>query len=251
MVRSILSKGDVEPNLLKLLAVTGGRHRLLPSAIDGCPVVGVGELDSIGRGGQAMSRHHTSGVWTLVDLPPETFHEPLIVVSAGSGTAIVAARENSYTHVTGTGVGGGTLLGLARLLLETASPQEIDLLAARGDPNGADLSLGDVVSGPIGTLPPDATAVNFGRLARYDIAASREDLAAALVTMVGQVIATLAITAARTAQIDRIVVTGHLIDMPSMRRVMMRVGEFYRFPLDLPEVAGYATALGALLFATR
>jgi type II pantothenate kinase len=160
---------------------------------------------------------------------------------------VVEARGDQYTHITGTGVGGGTLLGLGRLLLHTTDPGEIDALAQRGDPNGADLSLGDVVSGPIGDLPSDATAVNFGRLARYDLAVSREDLAAALVTLVGQVIGLIAVNGARSQQAAHIVVTGHLIDMVSMRDVLKHVEDIYRMPITLPSSAGHATALGALL----
>jgi type II pantothenate kinase len=89
--------------------------------------------------------------------------------------------------------------------------------------------------------------VNFGRLARHDLAVSREDLAAALVTLVGQVIAVTAINAARAQRLERVVVIGHLTDMSSVRRVLAQVGEFYGMRLTLPPDAGYATALGALL----
>jgi type II pantothenate kinase len=70
-----------------------------------------------------------------------------------------------------------------------------------------------------------------------------------LVTLVGQVVATLAINAARATQVEEVVVTGHLTDMLSMRRAMMRVGEFFCFPLRLHSQAGYATVTGALLTA--
>jgi type II pantothenate kinase len=159
----------------------------------------------------------------------------------------VAARGGEYAHVTGTAVGGGTLLGLSRLLLGAVDHDEIDALALRGDPNVADLSLADVITGPIGNLPADATAVNFGRLAREDVAVSREDLAAALVTMVGQTIALIAINAARAQATDRIVITGHLIDMPSVRSAVGAVGDLYGVPIVLPSDSGYGTALGALL----
>ena len=160
-----------------------------------------------------------------------------------------AAKDlDTFIYLTvGTGVGGGTLLGLSRLLLHTVDPHEIDVLAQRGDPNGADLSLGDVIGVPLGRLPPDATAVNFGRLARQDLTVSREDLAAALITLVGQVIAITAINAAHAQQIECIVVTGHLTDMPSVRGVLGQVGEYYGVHIALPPDAGYATALGALL----
>jgi type II pantothenate kinase len=171
---------------------------------------------------------------------------PTLVVSAGSGTAVVSARGREYAHITGSGVGGGTLLGLARLLVGTIDPGEIDRLARVGDPNGADLSLGDVVGGPIGRLPASATAVNFGRLARHAAEVRREDLAAALVTLVGQVIAVTAINAARAQQLERVVVIGHLTDMPSVRGVLEQVGDYYGMRLTLPADAGYGTALGAL-----
>jgi type II pantothenate kinase len=193
-------------------------------------------LAAIARGGQALA----AGDVTL----PE---RSLLVVSAGSGTAMVAAAGREYRHVTGSGMGGGTLLGLGRMLLGTVDPREIDAMAGRGDPNGADLAIRDVVTGPIGALPPDATAVNFGRIGRLETLPAPDDLAAALVTLVGQVVATLAINAARAAGVDRIVVTGHLTDMPTMRRTMHRVGEFFGMPLDILTPAGYATVTGALL----
>jgi type II pantothenate kinase len=235
-VRNLLETRSIELSALPWLAVTGGRHRLLPPQIDGCRVVGVGELTAIGRGGQGLA-----GIQAIDSEPP------ILVVSAGSGTAMVAARGKQYTHVTGTAVGGGTMLGLARLLLGTVDPVQIDQLAQQGNASGVDLSLADVITGPIGTLPANATAVNFGRLGRFAMEASQPDLAAGLVTMVGQVIGLLAIQAARAQQIEQIVVIGHLTDMVSIRRVLSAVSHYYSTPIELPSDAGYATAFGALL----
>jgi len=235
LVAEILAEGGLAIQNLRQLAVTGGRHRHLPPWIAECQIVGVGEIPAIGRGGQLAAA--AAGL---------SADDRLLVVSAGSGTAAVFAHGELYQHVSGSGVGGGTLLGLSRLLLHTVNPAEIDALAQAGDPNGADLSLSDVISGPIGSLPPDATAVNFGRVGRSDIAVSRADLAAALVTLVGQVIGVTAINSARARQAEHIIVTGHLLDMPSLRRVLERVGEFYGTALTLAANPGYATALGAL-----
>ena len=240
LVRAVLAAGGIELSSLQRLAVTGGHHRSLPSQIGDCTVISVGEVQAIGRGGQVMAEQLG-----------ENGDSPILVVSAGSGTAVVEARGDQYTHITGTGVGGGTLLGLGRLLLHTTDPLEIDALARRGNPNGADLSLGDVVGGPIGQLPADATAVNFGRLAHQDLTVSRKDLAAALVTMVGQVIAVIAVNAARARRIDRVVVTGHLTDMHSVRGVLEQVGDYYDTRITMPPDAGYATAFGALCTVRR
>lgn len=237
-VKAILAAGGIELAALATLAVTGGKHRHLPERIGNCRIVAVNEVQAIGRGGQA-----------LVEMIPPADNGAILVVSAGSGTALVSARGHEYAHVTGTAVGGGTLMGLGRLLLDTADPRKINELAMEGNPNGADLSLGDVVTGPIGHLPAEATAVNFGRLGRQAVAVSREDLAAALVTMVGQVITIVAINAARAIRAEKVVITGHLIDMESMRAVMAAVGAFYESSFELPADPGSATALGALLRA--
>ena len=237
-VQHILAHGGVSLNTLPWLAVTGGQHRALPPRLGTTPIIAVPEVTAIGRGGQALVAETDDGR-----------APPLLVVSAGSGTAVISARDDAYAHVTGTGVGGGTLLGLGRLLLGTTYVAMIDAMAMRGDANGADLALRDVVSGPIGTLPPDATAVNFGRLAKQPTDASPDDLAAALMTLVGQVIAITAINAARAERIERVVMIGHMTDMPSFRRVIEQVGAYYGAQILLPAHAGFGTVIGALMHA--
>ena len=240
VVRDVLSAGQLTLDGLPRIAVTGGRHKLLPDRLGDCVVIPVAEVTAIGRGGQSLAM--------LTDDIPTT---PVLVVSAGSGTAVIAARGDAYAHITGTGVGGGTLLGLGRLLLGTTDVMTIDAMAMRGDPNGADLALRDVVSGPIGALPPDATAVNFGRLAKQEQQAHPDDLAAALMTLVGQVIAITAINAARAERIERVVLIGHMADLESFRRVIAQVGAYYAMQVTVPEHAGYGTALGAMLHAEQ
>ena len=237
-VRDVLTAGGVDPDAALRIAVTGGRHKLLPASLGSSTVIAVPEVTAIGRGGQALGLHEADD--------PST---PILVVSAGSGTAVVSARGSAYAHITGTGVGGGTMLGLGRLLLGTTDVAVIDAMAMRGDPNGVDLALRDVVSGPIGALPPDATAVNFGRIAQQEGAAHPDDLAAALLTLIGQVIAITAINAARAERMDRVVLIGHMADMPSFRRVIAQVGAYYGMQVAVPEHAGFGTALGALLHA--
>lgn len=229
-VRRTLAEGGVAPGEASWIAVTGGDRRALPPALDGAPLVGVDEVRAIGRGGRALARV-----------------ERALVTSAGSGTAVVAATPEGARHVTGTGVGGGTLVGLARLLCGTADPREIDALAHAGRDATLNLTIEDVIGGAIGALPADTTAVNFGRVARHAVDASREDTAAALVNLVGQVIAVVTINAMKAEAMATAVIVGHLCDLPSVRRVLALVGEYYATPLTIPDAPGRATALGALL----
>jgi type II pantothenate kinase len=236
-VRAILSAGGIDLNNLDRLAVTGGRHKLLPLHLGRTAVIPVNEVQAIGRGGQA-----------ILGLGPEQRSEATMVVSAGSGTALIKAQGDSFAHVSGTGVGGGTMLGLARLLLGTLDPIEIGELALAGDRNGADLSLADVITGPIGSLPADATAVNFGRLGRrsFEDDVSRADLAAALVNLVAQTIGLITVNASIAHGCERIVVIGHMLDMDYFRHVLGLVGKYYATSMILPQAPGCATALGAL-----
>ncbi len=229
-VRRVLSAGGVVPSDVEWIAVTGGNRTLLPASVDGRTLHRVDEVRAIGRGGLALANLDSA-----------------LVTSAGSGTACVAATLDGAHHVTGTDVGGGTLVGLARLLLGTVDPREIDELAQQGKDTTQNLTIAEVLGGAIGSLPPETTAVNFGRVARHPVEASREDTAAALVNMVGQVIAVIAINAARAQQLPHAVIVGHLTDLKSIRRTFGLVAKFYGATILTPECGGSATALGALL----
>jgi type II pantothenate kinase len=230
---AVLQSLGVQPSELGAIASCGGLSRTLPDAFEGVPIQKIGEAQAVGRGALALARLREA-----------------LVVSAGTGTAMIAARETEAHHFTGSAVGGGTLLGLSRLLLGTSDPLEVARLAERGNPSGVDSTLVDVIGGGIGHLPPDATAVNFGRL--VDGAhPSREDLAAGLVTLVGQVIAMIAINAVKAADLPQIVIVGHLPDLKPMRKAFERVWYFYQIdpkPL-IPPLSGWATAYGAALWA--
>ncbi len=219
---------------LSAIGTTGGKHRELPSQLKGVPIVKVSEADAVGRGGLWLSGQ-----------------ESALVVSAGTGTAIIAARGRVCTHVTGSAVGGGTLLGLSRFLLGTADPFEVAELAAAGDPSRVDGTLQDVIGGGIGHLPADATAVNLGRLAALTELPAREDVAAGLVTLVSQVISVIALNAAKANSLERIVFVGHLMDLEPVCAAVRRVWGFYGVeqPPVIPESRGFATALGAGLVA--
>ncbi|WP_439642357.1 Fumble domain-containing protein [Gemmatimonas sp.] len=229
-VRYALAQGQLTPAEVSWIAVTGGNRTELAAALDGRAIHHVPEVQAIGRGGLAL-----------------TGLERAVVASAGSGTAVVAAGPGIAKHVSGTGVGGGTLVGLSRLLLGTVDPREIDALALQGKDTSLNLTIGEILGQAIGSLPPETTAVNFGRVARHAVEASREDTAAALVNMVGQVIAVIAINAARAEQMDDTVIVGHLTDLPCVRRTFELVGQYYHASIKIPHDGGSATALGALL----
>jgi type II pantothenate kinase len=216
------------------VVVTGGRSAALPDTIEGVKVERIREVEAIGRGGLLAA-----GV------------DAALVVSCGSGTAAIAARPGDVKHVSGTAVGGGTLCGLGQLLFGIDDAVEIDRLALLGNASALDLTLRDAVHGPLGSLPPDATAVNFGRAAEAARrgAASQQDMAASLVTMVAQTVALIAIGAARAEQLDPIVLVGHLPALPSIAAQLQRTAQFYGARVVIPADGVFAPARGALAAA--
>jgi type II pantothenate kinase len=233
-LEQIITENNIDLKSLTCIGTTGGRHKDLPSSYQNIPIHKIGEAQAVGRGGLQMARLQEA-----------------LVVSAGTGTSMIAARGSSFQHVTGSAVGGGTLLGLAKLLLGTSNPISIAALATKGNPAGVDSTLQDVLGGGIGHLPSDATAVNLGRLVALKQPAKPEDMAAGLVTLVSQVIAVIALNAATAQKLERIVIVGHLVDLEPIRAAIARVWGFYGVeqPAIIPKSRGFATALGAALEA--
>lgn len=217
---------------LDALAVTGGRSRELPDEFNGVPVSHVSESEAIGRGGLALS-----GL------------DKALVVSCGTGTAMIEADSSSgeNVHRSGTAVGGGTLEGLGMKLLGLRNASEVAGLALQGDSGAVDTTLRDVLGEGIGRLPPAATAVNLGRLADLDNPGSA-DLAAGLVNMVGQTIALIALNVARVNRLDNVVFIGRMARFEALRQVFRSVFTLYGVQEPhFPDDAAQATAYGAAL----
>jgi len=219
--------GKLAPGMT--VGVTGGRYRDLPDAVDGFRIIKVDEMRALGLGGLSLAHL-----------------EEALVVSAGTGAAMVAARSNGNEHVTGSAVGGGTLLGLSKLILGTEDVFEIDRLALKGDASAVDIMLSEAVGGKVGRLPGHANAVNLGKLDR-EKSFSKENLAAGLVRLVAQVIAVIAINAANSVDLSQIVMVGHLMDLESICKEVNLVGEFYHQAFIIPENPGFGTVMGVLV----
>jgi type II pantothenate kinase len=240
-IEIVLRAGGVDISSVQQIAITGGNRSRIPTHFrEHCVISQHTEIESIGRGGLFLSGAAAA-----------------IIVSAGSGTAVVKAQAGTATepfhaaHVTGTGIGGGTLMGLGRLIVHSHNPQTIDQLALDGRAEAVNLTIQDVLGGPLGRIPPDATAVNFGRVARAsasnDIQFRTEDLAAALVELVSQAIAVTGINAARAHGLSDIVIVGHLTDMKSIHAIFGRIAEFSGVKMHIVSHGGYAVAIGVVL----
>lgn len=70
---------------------------------------------------------------------------PFILVNIGSGVSILqVGGPTDYARVTGTMIGGATLLGLARLLIGVTDFDSIVELSKKGQVENVDLMIKDI-----------------------------------------------------------------------------------------------------------
>lgn len=225
-VEDFLDWAGIPRQQVEELTLTGVRTSFLTRPVLGLPTFTVPEFEAIGLGGLSLS-----GL------------ERALVVSMGTGTALVLAGPSGCAHLGGSGIGGGTLLGLGRLLLGEDRPERIGTLAARGRPDKVDLLMGEICKVDLPNLQRDMTAANFGHVAPD---AAPEDLALGLVTLVLQSAGLAASFTLRGEGVRDVVLTGALTQLPQAAQQFAFMGQCFHLRFHLPEMAPYATALGAM-----
>ena len=174
----------------------------------------------------------------------ESKQEKMIVVSMGTGTTLVKCDGKDISHIGGIGMGGGTLAGLSRLLLNTDDIKLVANMAERGDLSQVDLQIGDISSIALPNLPMDATASLFGKVKST---VTPEDLALGLICMVLQTIGSAAILSSLGNGIREFVLIGNLSLLPQCNIVYPAMENLYGVHFIIPKYSQFCTAIGAAL----
>jgi type II pantothenate kinase len=210
------------------IRITGAGASKIKDDIFGIPTSRISEIEAIGIGGMFLS-----GL------------SEIIITNIGTGTAIIEAGKNGISHFGGSGVGGGTILGLAKKLLNTGEFSSIMELAKTGKLDQVDLLLEDIMDTDISFLRKDATAANFGKMLDGAVPA---DIALAILNMVYQVIGILSVFAARARNTGRVIVTGNGSGNLIGQGILNAITGMYGVEFIYPEDAEYTTAAGAGLY---
>jgi type II pantothenate kinase len=236
VARLLSEAGCPEPRKLSLLALTGGRSASLEVAWGDVPVLAIDEAEATACGGLLAGAV-----------------APAIVVSLGTGTGIVLAREDgSFERLVGSGIGGGTAIGLARLLLGDQPIAAYGALAASGSLERCDLTVGDILGAGTGPVPADATAAHFGRIGVAGMPPPTEaDQMAAVVGMVVQNAVRLALSEITAHGASSLILLGGFLAEPGFRAAIDAHPMLQRFSVPIAEVPEYAVVRGALAAARR
>lgn len=168
----------------------------------------------------------------------------LIVVSMGTGTSFVRIDGDRMEHIGGIGIGGGTLLGLSRMLLNTSDIRHLAELAGQGDVTRVNLLIGDICNRALPDLPVNATASLLGKA---DSGSAPADVAGGIICTVLQTIGGAAVLSALNSPVKDFVLIGNLTQLPQCRDIFPRMEELYRVRFYIPPYAEYRTAIGAAL----
>jgi type II pantothenate kinase len=189
----------------------------------------VAEFDSIGRGGTYLSGLSEA-----------------LVVSMGTGTAMVHAKgDGTMKYLGGTGVGGGTLVGLSKKMLNMDNVEHISELAKNGSLFNIDLKIKDITKSDI--LPGFGdimTASNFGSVSDL---ATREDIALGIINMVFETIGMVSIFGARNYNLRDIVLTGNLSAVAQAPQVFDTLNKMFDMNFIIPANSSFGTVIGAAL----
>lgn len=170
-----------------------------------------------------------------------------LVVSMGTGTAMVhAKRGGKMNYLGGTGVGGGTLLGLTKLLTGAESSRHIEELASAGDLEKIDLRIKHMTeSESLSALSRELTAANFGKVSDL---ATHEDVALGAMNLVFETIGMVSVFAARSVRVRDVVLTGNVTQFAYCKEKFdFFNGLGYGVKFLIPERSRFATAIGAAL----
>ena len=168
-----------------------------------------------------------------------------MVVSMGTGTSFVGVKDGIPVHLGGIGIGGGTIIGLSKLMLNTNDIDKIQELAAEGKVGNIDLRIGDISKNPLPGLNLEITASNFGKASSR---ATCEDKAAGIVHMVIESICQTAALIAQGTEMKDFILIGALTNFPECEQVSRMIKTMFPdLNFIVPEDGEYGTAIGTAL----
>lgn len=176
------------------ISVTGGKAHQV-QALLGDHVTIVPEFAAMAAGVRALIKEETTK-------PEGAF----ILTNVGTGTSIHYMNGEKQERMMGSGVGGGTLLGLSHRLAGTDRYEDVTRRWPEGERGRVDLQVRDIYGESQSPILGRLTASNFGKPSTDEETA--EDQLAAVTGMVAETVMLFSIQACQAYQTDDIVYIG-------------------------------------------
>ena len=183
----------------------------------------------------------------IANLIPFLNLEEGIVVNIGTGTPFVFYNKGEVQHISGTGLGGGTLGGLSRMLLNTEDYTLIEKLASKGNLPGINLTMADVSQDELSWLKDNFTCSNFAKKSN-----SKEDISAGIHSLISEPIGIISVLCSKLVNTGNIVFSGMLSENKVIKKRLEDTLEIYGLKAIFFDNSSYGTCFGAFhLFEKR
>ncbi|MDQ0178501.1 type II pantothenate kinase [Bacillus chungangensis] len=170
-----------------------------------------------------------------------------VLVSIGTGTSIHIIDHKQFQRVIGSGIGGGMLMGLGKLLTGEHSFSKLVEMAKAGNRHQMDVLVSDIYSSFKSPISGDLTAANFGHAHKL-AHPNGNDAMAALINFIAETIVLLATQVAEKHQMKQIVfVGGTLSQNEPLQKMIRNFEKLIGFEALFLKNGTHAGALGALL----
>jgi type II pantothenate kinase len=173
--------------------------------------------------------------------------DQFVYLNVGTGTSCHHADHQGQKRIGGSGIGGGTLMGLSQLLTGIDNFSEITSLAKKGNRDNIDLKVHHIYGNNKAPLSGDLTASNFGNV-KSGNDNNIEDQLQAVIALVAETVCTLGLSLAESFNTSHIVFIGStLIGNDIMTEIINRYTKLkgcYPYIIKNGEFSG---ALGATL----
>ena len=221
----VIKKFDININEIEKIIVTGTGSSYIGDEYNGIEILKVNEFDAIGYGGIILSKL-----------------DEALIVSIGTGTTIVHSNLDKNVRIGGTGLGGGTLVGLGRAIL--GNKEEINFknlidIAKRGDSKNVDLTIGDISKDDILDMSKDITAANFAGVSKKS---NDADFIAGVVNLILENICLLVKTLDRQLPV---VFIGTMVVDDYIKNRLVEISKYTKNEYVFVDNAEFAIAIGA------
>ena len=226
VLEEFLQSNNIEIDNIEKIVLTGIGANKIKNNRYNIPMITVKELEAISIGGLYLSNK-----------------EDALIVSIGTGTALIKASKNNFKHLGGTGVGAGTLMKLCKKLINVDSLDDIVELSKDGDLSKIDIRICDRTDEKIDTLPPNLTLSNFGNLEKN---ATNADIALGMLHMIFETIAMMAVFATKNDVIREVVLIGNISTIPIVKSLLKQIEKLHNITFTIPKNAQFAVVIGAI-----
>ncbi|HDR7794416.1 TPA: type II pantothenate kinase [Bacillus luti] len=228
-------------NETKKICITGGKAKLLQQQLsDSYRIIELNEFEATLAGVRHILKDEKDSI------------NNFILTNIGTGTSIHYVYNDQYIRAGGTGVGGGTIMGLSKLLTNIDQFEDVIPLTKIGSRKDLDITVGDIYGGILSPIDNTLTASNFGKAAITDSNFNSSDIIATVQGLVGEVVTALSLQFAEVKNIDYIIYIGStLCNNVHLQNIISSYTKYQNKTPIFIQDGGNSGAIGALLHISK